>query len=99
MVRETIVINNPSGLHLRPAARLSETALQFRSRITLENGSVAANAKSVLGILGALVRCGDTVVLICDGPDEEEAMRALRDVLSESGDGVTVRSDSQIIHN
>ena len=87
MVRETIVINNPSGLHLRP------------SRITLENGSVAANAKSVLGILGALVRCGDTVVLICDGPDEEEAMRALRDVLNESRDGVTVRSDSQIFHN
>ena len=89
MIRETIVVNNPSGLHLRPAARLSETAIQFKCRVTLENGAAEANAKSVLGILGTLVRCGDTVTLICDGPDEEAAMEAIKAVLTEAGDGRT----------
>lgn len=83
MIRKSVTVNNPSGLHLRPAAKLSEAALQFECRITLEHGSSQANAKSVLGILGACVRSGDTVLLTFDGPDEEEAAKTLQTLLEE----------------
>ena len=83
MIRKNVTVNDPSGLHLRPAAKLSETALQFSCRITLEHGSVTANAKSVLSILGACVRCGDTIQLTFDGPYEEEAAEALEALLQE----------------
>ena len=83
MIRKSVTVNNPSGLHLRPAAKLSETALQFESRIALEHGNVSANAKSVLSILGACVRNGDTVQLTFDGPDEERAAEAVLSVLEE----------------
>lgn len=38
---------------------------------------VAANAKSVLSVLGACVKSGDEIELICDGEDEKEAMDAM----------------------
>ena len=49
---------------------------------------VAANAKSVLSVLGACVKSGDEIELICDGEDEKEAMdamvSAIEDGLGES---------------
>ena len=36
-----------------------------------------ANAKSVLSVLGACVKCGDEIELICDGEDEANALQTL----------------------
>ena len=36
-----------------------------------------ANAKSVLSVLGACVKSGDEITLICEGEDEQEALDAL----------------------
>ena len=36
-----------------------------------------ANAKSVLSILGACIRCGDEIDIHCTGEDEQEALEAL----------------------
>ena len=81
MVRKKIVINNPTGLHLRPAGTFCKAAIQFNSKITVEkitkNENVTANAKSVLSVLGACIKSGDVITLICEGEDEEEAMEAM----------------------
>ncbi|MDQ9887907.1 HPr family phosphocarrier protein, partial [Acinetobacter pittii] len=45
-----------------------------------------ANAKSVLSVLGACVKCGDEIELVCDGPDEQEALDSLVKAI-ESGLG------------
>ena len=39
------------------------------------------SAKSVLSVLGACVKCGDEITLICEGDDEEEALKALVGVI------------------
>ncbi|MBQ6575798.1 MAG: HPr family phosphocarrier protein, partial [Lachnospiraceae bacterium] len=36
-----------------------------------------ANAKSVLSVLGACVKCGDEIEFVCEGDDESEALQAL----------------------
>ena len=33
-----------------------------------------ANAKSVLSVLGACVKCGNEIELTCEGVDEQEAL-------------------------
>lgn len=77
MVRQRVVINNLTGLHLRPAGILCKEAMRFKSLITFSFRDGTANAKSVLSVLGACVKCGDEIELICEGEDEEEALKAL----------------------
>ena len=77
MVSQKVMIHNPSGLHLRPAGKLCNIAIQYQSHITFEYEGGIADAKSVLSVLGACVKCGDTITLICEGEDEEEALKAL----------------------
>lgn len=42
--------------------------------------------KSVLSVLGACIKSGDEIELVCDGEDEEEALAALVQAI-ESGLG------------
>ena len=77
MVSQKVVITNPTGLHLRPAGNLCKVAMNFKSHITFSYGENTANAKSVLSVLGACVKSGDEIELICEGEDEEEALESL----------------------
>lgn len=83
MLSKRFIITHPDGLHLRPATVLCGHSIEFRSNIILKAGSKSVNAKSVLGVLSALIKCGDEVELICDGPDEAEAMELLDRLFSE----------------
>ena len=77
MVKQKVVIKNPTGLHLRPAGILCKEAMQFKSHITFTYRDSTANAKSVLSVLGAGVKCGDEVEFVCEGDDEEQALASL----------------------
>ena len=89
MVSKKVVIMNPTGLHLKPAAIFCKEAMNFQSTVTFTFGNATANAKSVLSVLAACVKCGDEIEIICVGPDEEEALAALVDaVLNGLGEEV-----------
>ena len=83
MVNAVTAIKNPSGLHLRPAGVLCKEALRFKSKISFKIRNTTANAKSVLSVLGACVKSGDEIELICDGPDEKEALEAILRLVEE----------------
>ena len=80
MLSYKVTVRNPSGLHLRPAGLLCGEAITFQ----YDGGT--ANAKSVLSVLGACVKSGDEITLICDGEDEQAAIDALASLI-ESGLG------------
>lgn len=84
MLKDKVVVKNPSGLHLRPAGLLCKEAMKFKAQITFGTRGGIANAKSVLSVLGACVKCGDEIELMCDGEDEAEAMEKIR-ALIEGG--------------
>ena len=86
MVSQKVVIKNPTGLHLRPAGILCKEAMQYKSSITFQYRGNTANAKSVLSVLGACIKCGDEIEFFCSGIDEEQALKALVDAV-ESGLG------------
>lgn len=77
MVSQLVKITNPTGLHLRPAGNLCREAVKFKSKITFDYSGNTANAKSVLSVLGACIKSGDEITIICDGEDEEDALTRL----------------------
>ncbi len=83
MQKRELRISNPSGLHLSPAGMFCDKAMEFRSRITFRyRGDNVGNAKSILSILGACIRSGDTIELICEGEDEVEAADAIEELVT-----------------
>ena len=86
MISQKITVNNPSGLHLRPAGVLCNEAMKYSSRIVFAFDGSEANAKSVLSILGAGIKSGDEILLICEGEEEEKALKAMIEAV-ESGLG------------
>lgn len=86
MVSKLVKITNPTGLHLRPAGNLCKEAMQYKCKVTFEYSGNTANAKSVLSVLGACIKCGDEITLICDGEEEEKALDAIVNYV-ESGLG------------
>ncbi|WP_026506887.1 HPr family phosphocarrier protein [Butyrivibrio sp. MC2013] len=77
MLKEKIVIKNPTGLHLKPAGVLCKVAMDHKCQISFAVRNTTGNAKSVLSVLGACIRCGDEVTFTCDGEDEQDAMNEL----------------------
>lgn len=77
MVTERVVIKNASGLHLRPTGMLCKEAMNYKSKIQFQFHNSQYNAKSVLSVLGACVKSGDEIELICEGEDEAEALEAV----------------------
>ena len=71
MLSYKVTVRNPSGLHLRPAGLLCGEAIKF------QYAGGTANAKSVLSVLGACVKNGDEITLVCEGEDEQAAIDAL----------------------
>lgn len=83
MVNQKVTIINPTGLHLRPAGALCKEALKYQSSIKFRYRNSLANAKSVLSVLGACVKSGDTIEFLCEGPDEEAALSAMVKIVED----------------
>ncbi len=83
MVSQKVTIKNPTGLHLRPAGILCKEAMNFKSLVTFQYRGNTANAKSVLSVLGACIKSGDEIELVCDGEDEEDALKFLVKLVEE----------------
>ena len=81
MVIREAVINNQVGLHARPATFFIQKANEFRSSIWVEKDERRVNAKSLLGVLSLGIVKGTSINLIVDGPDEEEAIETLTQLI------------------
>lgn len=70
-------IEDPSGLHARPAADLVSLALSFECSIVLGAAHGSCSCKDMFQVLGLDVCQGDEVTITCSGTDEAEAAEAL----------------------
>jgi phosphocarrier protein len=85
IAKETEIVNR-LGLHARAAAKLVHTAGGFQSRITVEKDGEEVDAKSILGVLLLAAGQGSQVTIRCDGADEDDAMRAVSNLISNRFD-------------
>ncbi len=84
MISKTLTVVNPSGLHLRPAGVLSQTAMKFKCDVLIECGEKRIIAKSVLNVMAAGIKSGTEITLICDGEDEAAAMETISQAMRSS---------------
>ncbi len=89
----TVVISNPQGLHMRPAYLFAETASKFDSTIEVVKGEMRIDGKSVLSILTLGAAQGVEVKVEATGPDAENAVQALGELIS-SGFPTTTETDA-----
>lgn len=83
MVKKSVIIKNPLGLHLRSAGVFCKKAMIYNSYIIFNYKGQTYNAKSVLSVLSASIKNEDEIEIICDGRDEEEALKALVKFVNE----------------
>ena len=81
MIRKKVTIKNEAGLHARPSSELVKLASKFESDFFIEMYGYRVNGKSILGIMTLAAEHGAEMELIMEGPDEEEAMNAVRDLV------------------
>jgi len=60
--------------------------MKFKCDVIIECGDKKIVAKSVLNVMAAGIKSGTEINLICDGEDEEEALKTLSEAI-ESGLG------------
>ncbi len=77
------VVENPLGIHARPAALIAQACTAFKSTVTIETDETVANANNVLQILSLDAVKGTVLKISADGPDEEEALKKVEEVFNE----------------
>ena len=89
MYSKCVIMRNPSGLHARPASEFVAKAKGFQSKISVRrpgDDSFLGNATSIIIMLSMGVGQGDSIEILADGPDEQQAVESLT-ALVESGFG------------
>lgn len=78
MVAKTVKVINAQGMHMRPAGLLAKAAAAYKEcTITLKVNDKNVNAKAVMQIMSACIKCGNSVEVVCDGVDEQLALDAI----------------------
>jgi phosphocarrier protein len=77
VLSRTVVVTNPTGLHLRPASLFARCASGFRATIELVKNDERVDGKSVLSITSLGVEPGSTITIIASGEDAQAAVEAL----------------------
>ncbi len=85
MIRASLRIGHPAGVHARIAAQAVLLASQYSSSVFVRTSSGTASLTRLADLLGLDINHGETVELLADGPDEAAALEEI---------GSFLRSDS-----
>jgi len=86
LITHDFEIKNKLGLHARAAAKLVHAAARFSSDIKIRKADEEVDGKSILGILLLAAGRGSVVTIKANGPDEAEAVEAIRDLIDRKFD-------------
>ncbi|WP_428074508.1 HPr family phosphocarrier protein [Candidatus Avelusimicrobium luingense] len=80
----TYVIQDPAGIHARPAGILVKQANTFKSTIRITKADKVGDLKRIFSVMALGAKQGDTVTLHIEGEDEEQAASAIEACLKEN---------------
>lgn len=86
MIRKKVTIVNEAGLHARPAAALVKTASKFDAEFHIHMYGYRVNGKSILGVMTLAAEQGTELELELDGEDEEKALEAITELITNGFD-------------
>ena len=70
-------ILNKRGLHARASAKIVEASARFQSEIHIIKDGTAVNGRSIMGLMMLAASIGSTVMVTAEGPDAEDALKAI----------------------
>ena len=76
------VINDPLGLHARPAGMLVKAVAPYASKITITAPTGTADARRLMGIMRLAAKQGMELTISVEGADEEKAATELQAFLA-----------------
>jgi phosphotransferase system HPr (HPr) family protein len=82
MIERAIQVN--PAFEVSSAARLVQTASQFKSHVSLVMEEKTANAKSIMGIISLNLHGGNTVKIVAKGEDAEAVVPELENILASA---------------
>lgn len=82
MIKEEIEIINKLGLHARASTKLTQTASQYKSVISITRNGRRVDAKSIMGVMMLAAAKGSVIELEASGSDETEAIEALKSLIN-----------------
>ena len=74
MVSKRTKIINPMGLHMRPAGMFAREMMKFSCDVSLIIQDREINAKSIMNLMAACIKCGSDLEVRCNGEDEQAAL-------------------------
>lgn len=80
------MIHDSAGLHMTPAGNICKEAIKYQSSVHMRTANMEANAKSLISLLSACVKCGNEIEIVCDGADEEEALRSIIQIIEKDNE-------------
>ena len=78
-----VEIKNAEGLHMRPAMQFVDVANRFDSDIAVSNDQTNVDGKSIMQMSMLAATCGTRLRIKAEGPDAQEAINALRELVEE----------------
>ena len=82
-VEQKLLITNELGMHARAATKFVQTANKYQSAVAVEKDGQSVNGKSIMGVLMLVAAKGSSIMVRCTGPDAQEAMKALAQLVKD----------------
>lgn len=76
-MERTLIIENKTGLHARPASMFVQEANKHKAKIKLSAKGKTVDAKSILMVMSLGLTKGTELTIIAEGEDAEAALDAL----------------------
>lgn len=71
---------------MRPASLITNTLFPLDCDTNIFVHGTKINAKSIMNLMAACIKCGTDITLVCEGPQEKEALAAFDELYNKNFD-------------
>ncbi len=77
MTEREVIVNGDAGVHARPAMMIVKTAMKYPCDVTLVRGTMEADCKSIMSVLGLAIASGSRLIVRAHGEGEKDAVDSI----------------------
>ena len=81
MLKQEVEIINKLGLHARASSKFTQTAGRFQCEVWVTRKGRRVNGKSIMGVMMLAAGCGTQLELQASGPEAEQALDHLENLI------------------